>query len=127
MKDFPMSLQMGNKFVLPFFINETDLLAGTVQDIAAPVDGFVEEITTVVQKAVTTGGVIKASVGATDVVGASITVADAAAKGTVQTALSTKPNASRTVAKGDAIKITPSAAFATAGAVNGHVIINTGS
>lgn len=121
-----MSLEMGRKVFIPFTISETDLLAGTSQETVSPVKGFVEKIITVVQKAVTTGGTITCSVGTTAVDGLSVTIADAAAKGTVQSDTPTQNHASRAVAEDGRIQVIPDAAFDTAGAVSGWVVVNSG-
>ena len=121
-----MSLEMGRNHFVQFTIPQTELLAGTPIELIAPVSGFIKSLHTVVQADVTTGGAITAAVGTTAVDGLSITVADAAAKGTVQSDTPTKPHASRKVRAGDRIQIVPSADFATAGALAGHITINSG-
>ena len=123
-----MSLIMGERATLPFIFNQTDLLAGTSQELIAPCDGFVNELHTTVQAAPTTGGAIGVGLGDTPtaVAGLSITVADAAVKGTRQSAVATPGDATRVVKKGDRIQVTAAAAFATAGALNGYVEIVTG-
>jgi hypothetical protein len=118
-----MNSNIGRKAYLPFVIPSTELLAGTAIDLVAPFDGFIEELQTIVQTAVTTGGTITAKIGTTDVAGLQITIADAATKGTVQTDEPTAPSATRRFSKGDRIQIVPSAGFATAGAVNGNLIV----
>lgn len=120
-----MSLTMGSNIIVPFSINQVDLLAGTSFEIAAPAAGFVSELTVIVQTAVTTGGNITAKIGTTDVDGLSVTVADAATKGTVVSDSPTARHDSRKVAKGGRIQIVPAAEFATAGSVNGYIVINT--
>lgn len=122
-----MSIIIGDDIVIPFAINETDLLAGTSAELVSPVDGFVKEIATVVQKAVTTGGSVKAAIGTTDVTGASVTVANAAVKGSTLSAKATGSQDNRKVAKGGRIQVIPAAAFDVAGAVSGYVTISTGS
>lgn len=123
-----MSLNMGEDYFVPFAANSTDLLAGTSQELIAPVDGFIAEIAATVQAAVGTGGVVKVALGGTptDVPGASITVADSATKGTRYSALATAHANNRAVSKGDRIQVLLDAAFATSGALNGYVRINTG-
>lgn len=120
-----MSLLMGKNVVIPFAINQTDLLAGTAFEIVAPCDGFVSELQVIVQTAVTTGGGITVEVEGDAVDGLTVTVADAATKGTVLSDKPTANTATRIVSKGDRIEVIPAAAFATAGAVNGNLIINT--
>lgn len=103
---------------VPFQINQTDLLAPIVQDFVAPCDGYVYNIYTNIQVAITTGGTLTVKIGTTAVVGAVVTIANAATKGTVQNAYATAGDASQIVKRGDRVTITP-ASFATAGAVNG--------
>ena len=109
--------------VLPFFINQTDLLAGTPAELVSPVSGFISRMSTVVQTAVTTGGPITAAVGVTAVNGLSCVIADGAAKGSLVSGTPTAGHASTLVAAGARIQVVPDAAFATAGAVNGFVEI----
>lgn len=104
---------------VPWSINETDTLAGTSAELVSPCAGRIVRNTVIVQKAVTTGGDVTASVGVTAVDGLTCTIADAATKGTVVTDVPTAGHASAVVAAGDRIQIVPAAAFATAGALNG--------
>jgi hypothetical protein len=121
-----MSLKMGQDVIVPFSIPQTQLLAGTPIDVVAPVDGYLKEAYTIVDTAVTTGGQITFKVGTTTVAGMSLTVADAAAKGDVDgPAVPTSGSSTRAVSKGDRLQIIPAAAFDTAGALNGHLVINT--
>lgn len=120
-----MSLNMGAERYIEFAINQTDTLAGTSAELIAPVDGFIEELGVIVQAAVGTGGSVKVAVGATDVAGATVDVADSATKGTTYSAKSTAKSTTRVVSKGDRIQVIPAAAFATSGAVSGYVKINT--
>lgn len=55
-------LSTGFKAFLPFVIPQTELLAGTKIDMVAPFDGYIEEMQTVIQAAVTTGGAITAEI-----------------------------------------------------------------
>lgn len=121
-----MSLFMGQDFHLQFSIPQTELLAGTAIDLVAPVDGFVSGMGVVVQTAVTTGGTVTANVNGNAVDGLSVEVENSATKGTVVTDGPTAAHPSRVVKKGDRISIVPSAAFDTAGALNGYITINTG-
>lgn len=121
-----MSLKMGQNIYIPFSIDQTDTLAGTSAEIVAPADGFVSELQVVVQAAVGTGGTVKVvNDDGDDVTGATVTVADAAAKGTVYEATATISSATRQVSKGDRIQVVPDAAFTTSGAVNGVLTFNT--
>ncbi|MDJ0950916.1 MAG: hypothetical protein QNJ94_18550 [Alphaproteobacteria bacterium] len=107
---------------IPFFIDQTDLLAGTAQYLLCPVRGRVFKLVTVVKKQVTTGGTITASIDGTAIPGVSVTVANSAAVGTVGTSKPTAGTAGNKLSKEDqVITVTPSAAFATAGEVFGWV------
>lgn len=110
----------GGMVRMPFFFNETDLLAGTSQRILSPVAGSLKRLVTVVKKQVTTGGAIGVELADVAVTGLSITVADAAAVGTVQ---SDAPTSDTRLTADQAIEITAAAAFATAGEVFGFVEI----
>lgn len=122
----PIMLALGtlapNKVYLAFFINQTDLLAATSHFVACPVAGFVTKCTTAVKKAVTTGGDITVEIGGTAVAGLTVTVADAAAVGDIDTDLPTTPTeATAAIAKDGAIEIVIDSAFATAGELGGFV------
>lgn len=108
---------------LYFAINETDTLAGTSAELVSPVKGVITRLTTIVQKAVTTGGDVTAAVDTTAVDGLACTIADAATKGSVVTDTPTAGHASTAVAAGQRIQVVPDAAFATAGAISGYVEI----
>ncbi len=108
---------------VPFFINQTDLLAGTSQYVVSPVAGRIAGVTTVVQTAVTTGGTITVELGGVAVDGLSVVVANSSAAGDIDSDTATSGHASTAVAAGAAIEIVPSAAFDTAGAINGFVEI----
>lgn len=120
-----MSIVAGDNVVLPFVIGQTDLLAGTAFEVVSPVDGFVNDLAVIVQAAVTTGGAVTVKVGTTDVDGLTVTVANSATKGTVYTDSATAGHASRKVTKGQRIQVVPASDFDTAGAINGHIVINT--
>lgn len=119
-----MAVSYGQQYVIQFFISQTDLLAGTSQELIAPDKGVIQSIYTNVQAAVTTGGTIQAVAGTINVAGAVVTVANAATKGTVQSALATVGDASQIVTAGQRIQIKPTG-FATAGSVIGHVVVST--
>lgn len=119
-----MTLFMGVDYVLSFSIPQTELLAGTTIELVSPVNGFINDLNVVVQTAVTTGGDIDVKIGTDDVPDLTVTIADAATKGTV--VKKSVSGAGRAVKVGDRIQIVPAAEFATAGAVNGNLVINTG-
>jgi hypothetical protein len=108
--------------LVPFSLFQTELLAPTAFDIVSPVAGYITGIRAVVQAAVTTGGAITVEANTVAVVGLSVTVADGATAGTTYTDTVLKI-ATGLVAAGDDITVTPAAAFATAGAVDGYIII----
>ncbi len=121
------TLQAGTISLIPFEANATDLAAGTSQVLIATVDGYIGSINSAIQVAIVTGGIIKVQTGPigalVDVPGATLAIADAAAKGTIQRALATKGTTPRKVLKGDLIVIDLAAAFNGGGALRGHLEI----
>jgi len=109
---------------IPFEIPQTELLAPTSIELVSPVAGAITRAEGIVQTAITTGGDVTFLVGATPVDGLTLTFADGAAKGTVVSDEPTHAHASTVVAAGGRIQVSPSAAFATAGAVRGYVEIS---
>lgn len=123
-----MSKSAGKLVFYPVSIPSTELLAGTAMEFVAPMDGVIEELVSTVQTAVTTGGTLAVNTGdalATTVLGLTQTIADAAAKGARQTTESTEGSSTRVVTKGTRCAITPSAGFATAGAVECLVVFRS--
>lgn len=120
-----MSIEAGVRYSVPFVIPQTELLAGTAIELVAPEDGYIDELQVIVQTAVTTGGAVTVNIGTTPVTGLSVTIASAATKGTVVTDTATAGSATRRVTKGQRISVVPGAAFDTAGALAGNVIINS--
>ncbi len=110
------------KVRIPFFINQTDLLAPTPAELISPVTGAITKIDTTVQVAITTGGTITAKAGTTTVAGLSVAIANAATKGTIGSGAPTSGDATATVAIDSRIQVVP-AGFASAGAVSGFVEI----
>lgn len=108
---------------VPFDIPATELAAGTTIEVISPVAGQVVMMKTIVQTAIVTGGDVTAKVGTTDISGLSITVANSATKGTVQTDSIANTVASGAVVEGARIQIVPSAAFNGGGAVSGYLKI----
>lgn len=106
---------------LPFEIEQTELLAGTSEELVSPVAGRITGFRGICQGAVTTGGAVILKIGTTAVTGASITLANSDAKGTVYN--STAITAENTVAAGSRIQVEPAAAIDTAGQLNGIVEI----
>lgn len=120
-----MSLVAGVKFALPFVIPATELAAGTSIEIIAPFDGYIDEVQSIVQEAVGTGGTLTVEINGTPVAGLSVVVADSAAKGDVDTDTPTAKSSTRAFSKGDRLEVIPSAAFATSGALNGNILCNS--
>jgi hypothetical protein len=104
-----------------FEINATDLSAGTTQYLIAPNAGIIQRVVTCIQVQISTGGVVTASAAGTTVAGVSITVANSAAVGTVQTGTPTAGDSSAIVAAGASIGILSSAAFTGGGQITGFV------
>lgn len=122
------TLRAGQRTYMQFDIPATELAAGTVMELVAPHAGYIEELVTSVETAIGTGGTIDVKTGdalAVTVAGLQQTIANSATKGTRQTTTATTSSTTRAVAKGDRIGIVPSAAFASAGAMTGHLVINT--
>ena len=85
--------------------------AGTAHNIVCPVAGNISKLTTIAQAAITTGGAITVEVNTTAVDGLSLTIADAAAEGEVDSDTPTAGHATTAVAVGDRIEIIPASAF----------------
>ncbi len=120
--DVPVASFGSSPVLVPFEFTQTDLLAGTAADISSPIAGYITGMQVTVELSVTTGGAITVEANTVAVVGLSVTVADAAAAGTVYTDTVLKI-ATGLVAAGDDITVTPAAAFATQGTVTGFLII----
>jgi hypothetical protein len=104
-------------------LTQTELLAGTSFFVGTHVKGYITRITTVVKKAVTTGGTLTIELAGTAVPGLSITIADAATVGTVQSAVPDNPTLAANLVPaltaggtGD-IELVGDSNFATAGEV----------
>lgn len=111
---------------LPWEIEATELAAGTAENLVSPVAGYIRRARAVVQEAVGTGGDITTEVNGVAVVGLTLTVASSATAGTRYSDTPTTARSSTTVvAVGDRLTLTPGAAFATSGAVNGVLEIET--
>ncbi len=110
-----------NKILIPFYFNQTDLLAPTAMQLIAPCAGYITGLRATVTAAVTTGGAITVEANTVAVVGLSVTVADGATAGTVYSDDVLKI-ATGLCAAGDDITVTPAAAFDTAGRVDGYII-----
>ena len=112
-----------DKFVISQQINQTDLLAPTVQQLRAPCQGFVSRIDTVVQVQVTTGGTLTVGSAGTAVPGVVATVANSATVGTMNGGAATNLyQQSGICLNNGVITITP-ASFASAGAVTCYIEI----
>lgn len=98
-------------------IGQVALLAPTAVSFVAPCDGYLEELDTLVTKAVTTGGTLTVAVDGVAVTGMVATIANSAAVGANQrVAPSVAQSTTTKVRRGQTITVTP-ASFATAGDV----------
>lgn len=129
-----MTLEVGIvRKSIQFQFTEAELVANTALDLVADDDGFVDSLDVVIQKTITTGGTLNVQIGPggtpgtnVSVAGMQMTIANSAAKGTVQAStVPTKLSDTRAFKKGQRIRILP-ASFATAGALNGQINYNTG-
>lgn len=115
------------KVRLEFDIEATELAAGTSEFVASPVYGFVSKATTVVQETVGTGGDVTFEIGGAAVTGLTVTVADSAAAGDIDTDTATDEFGSTgEIAKDGALEVVPASAFAASGALNGFAEITPG-
>lgn len=85
--------------------------AGTAYNLVSPVAGRIKKLYTISQGSITTGGGITVEVNTVAVDGLSVTVADGAAEGEVDSDTPTEGHATAVVAVGDRIEIIPAAAF----------------
>jgi hypothetical protein len=113
--------------ILPWFANQTDVLAPTDQELIAPCDGTIVRSRMTVQAAVTTGGAVTFKKNTTAIDGLTHTVADGATAGTRYSDKPTAGHATTFVRKGDRISVAFAAGFATAGALNGFLEIKPAS
>lgn len=117
--------RVAGKVFIPWEIEETQLLAGTAESLQSPVAGWISKVRAQVQKTVTTGGPVTVEINTVAVTGLTFTVANSDAPGTDYSDTPTTRHGSTTVlAAGDDITITPDAAFATAGELNGILEID---
>lgn len=119
-----MSIKFGDNLYLAWQGNQTGILAGTDLDLIAPVGGYITELGVVVDTAVTAGDLVGVEINTVAVAGLTVDVADGATKGTRYTGNATAGSSTRRVEKGDRISITFGADFATAGNLNGYILIN---
>lgn len=109
--------------IIDLQMDQATLIANTGFELVAPCDGFIKELRATVQAAVTTGGTVTVWINTVQVPGLTVTVANAAAKGSRPTVgVPTAKTALRKVAKGDRIEVR-TAGFATAGALNAFLTI----
>lgn len=108
----------GQKVFLPWQYNATQINAGTPWYLVSPVHGEITRIRSAVEIAFTTGGDVTVEVNGTPVDGLSMAVGTDAA-GALDTDTPTAGHATTIVAPGDSIEIIGSAAFDSAGALNG--------
>lgn len=122
-----MSVRSGIDFDASKEYPATELAAGTPIDLTAPNEGFVVGLRVIVQTAIVTGGVITAKIGTTDIPGVTITVPDAATKGTILYAAATPGADGRKALKGGRLQLIASAAFNGGGALGATFEFNSSS
>jgi len=118
-------IDFGNgRVAVPFEIPATEYAAGTSIFVTSPVDGFIVGVETVVTTATTGDQTLTVELGTTAVDGLSVAIAGSSAVDTKDSDTASYRHATAAVDKGDGIELvitsTPSA-----GAVNGHIIIET--
>lgn len=110
---------------VPFQVDETDLLAATPISLRCPVAGVISSVETIVWKAIGTGGDVTMKVNNVAVDGLTVTIADSAAAGVLDQDTPTAGHASTVVAVDDELELNFGSAFATSGAITGHIEITT--
>lgn len=110
-EDGTLLVRNNGKFYLTGTMLEAAVDAGTAKNIVSPVAGNISKLTTISQGTITTGGAITVEVNTAAVNGLSVTVADGAVEGEVDSDTPTAGHASTAVAVGDRIEIIPAAAF----------------
>lgn len=108
--------------VIDLQMDQATLIANTGFELVSPVDGYIKELRTIVQAAVTTGGTVTMFINGTQVAGLSVAVANSATKGTRAVGTPTAKSTTRKVAKGDRIEVR-TASFASAGSLNAMLTI----
>jgi len=99
------------KMYLQGHMLEAAVDAGTSLELVSPVAGNIKKVTTVARGTITTGGAITVEVGGTLVNGLSVTIANSASAGDVDSDTPTAGHATTAVAVGDRIEIIPASAF----------------
>lgn len=124
-----VALPRHNDYVrVPFQLTEAEMDAGGSFWVIPNVTGVVHDAATVVENTVTTGGDITFEIGGTAVDGLTVTIANSAVAGEVDTATATYGHASTAITAGTAIEIVVPAAFNASAPVNGYIgIFRTGS
>ena len=100
----------GKVYVMDHIL-EAAVDAATPLELVSPVAGSIVKLTTIARGTITTGGAITVEVNTVAVDGLSVTVADGAVAGEVDSDIATAGHATAVVAIGDRIEIIPAAAF----------------
>ena len=111
LEDGALLARNNSKVLIQDHMLEAAVDAGTSLEVTSPVAGNISKLTTVARGTITTGGGVTVEVATTAVDGLSVTIADAAAAGDVDTDTPTAGHATTAVAVGDRIEIIPAAAF----------------
>lgn len=111
--------------MVQYFIDQTDLLAGTVKYLRSPMNGRIAEHNCVVQTTVVSGGTLTLAVlGAGAMTGGVITIGSGVTAGTPVNGTAVTKNAASLVTTGGVMSVTPSASFNVAGAIAGEILID---
>lgn len=109
---------------LPFTFNDTDLAAGTTQELVSPINGVLRNMVASVQHTVVTGGTIAANVGTTPVTGLTFDIANSTNPGTTFSKEVAPTDGTDVVTAGGRLQVTASSTFATSGAIQGVLIVS---
>jgi hypothetical protein len=120
-----LARQEAPRMALQYFINETDLAAGTPQYLRAYAPGRVVDHLAVVQTTIVSGGTLTIAQTTAGITGGVITVSGGALAGTALngTAVPKTGNPGAVVTTGGVLVVTPSASFSGGGAISGEILI----
>lgn len=111
LEDGTLLVRKNGKVYLTGRMLEAAVDAGTAYNLVSPVAGTIAKLMTISQGTITTGGAITVEVNTVAVNGLSVTVADGAVEGEVDSDTPTAGHSTTALAVGDRIEIIPAAAF----------------
>lgn len=111
LEDGTLLVRKNGKVYIMDHMLEAAVDAGTSLELVSPVVGNISKLTTVARNTITTGGAITVEVDTVAVNGLSVTVADGAVAGEVDSDTPTAGHATTAVAVGSRIEIIPAAGF----------------